>query len=331
MALECKSPPRLPVTAIAGGSWIVHSAGRTFSEIKDAPEKIADVFIQGYERVGHDLIWTGSGLVNYPFQALGCPLNDDSSDTPALLGTAIKSLAEVETLNPHKVLNDPTMQGIIRSHHLVAEAIGNKTFIMPTVWGPFTSAARLLGVEAVMMATIEDPEGLRRLIRVSTELVWTVLKPILEHPEIPGANFSDPVSSGDMISPQTFRKFSAPVLKELVIRVKDMGKYAMIHICGNASKILPDILDIAPNAFSLEKKVDLRQAKEVLGGKVCVVGNISPTGVFLNGKPEEVIAEANEAIEAWGKDPGFILSVGCDFPKTVPLKNILALMSMKGA
>ena len=76
--------------------------------------------------------------------------------------------------------------------------------------------------------------------------------------------------------------------------------------------------------------MDLRQAKEVLGGKVCVAGNVSPTGVFLNGKPEEVLAEAKACVQTWGKGGGFILTLGCDFPKTVPLKNILALMSMKG-
>jgi len=180
-----------------------------------------------------------------------------------------------------------------------------------------------------MIATIADPEGLRELLHFVTELTWAVLEPMLEHPHIPGANLSDPAASGDMISPQSFRKFAAPFLKELVKRVRDKGKYSMIHICGNASKILPDIVDIGPNGFSLEKKVDLRQAKEVLGGKVCVAGNISPTDAFLNGKPEEIVTEAKDCIQAWGKGGGFILTVGCDFPKSVPLENILALMSMK--
>jgi uroporphyrinogen decarboxylase len=132
-----------------------------------------------------------------------------------------------------------------------------------------------------------------------------------------------------MISPQTFRRFAAPFLKELVKRVRDQGKYSLIHICGNTSKILPDLVDICPSCFSLEKKVDLCRAKEVLGGKVCVAGNISPTGALLNGRPEEVVAEAKDCVHAWGGRGGFILTPGCDFPKTVPLENIQALMSMK--
>jgi uroporphyrinogen decarboxylase len=329
MAFELKEPPRLPVTLFAGGAWMVHRAGKTFAEIKENPEMIADIFIRAFERVGHDFFFTGSNFVNYPFHFLGCPIQDDSSDPPALLGTVIKSLKDVDSLSIQRVMTNPTMQGIIRSQHLVAESIGKKTLAMTTQWAPLSCAARILGLEAVLTATIEDPEGLLKLLDFCTELVWALMEPALEHPDILGANLADPVASGDLISPQTFRRFAAPFLKELVKRVRDKGKYSMIHICGNTSKILQDVVDIRPNCFSLEKKVDLRQAKEALGGKVCVAGNVSPTGAFLNGKPEEVVAEAKDCVQAWGKGGGYILTLGCDFPKTVPLENILALMSMK--
>ncbi len=327
MAFELKEPPRLPVTLLAGGSWMVHSAGKTFAEIREHPEIFARLFIQAFERVGHDFLWMG--FVNYPIHFLGCPIKDDSSDPTTLVGTVIKSLKEVEVLKIQKVLTNPTMQEMIHSQLMVAESIGKKTMVLPTQWGPFTYAARILGVEGVMTATIEDPEGLLRLLHFSTELIWAVTEPILEHPDILGAAFADPVASGDMISPQSFRRFVAPFLKELVKRAREKGKYSMIHICGNTSKILQEIVDIRPNCFSLDQKVDLRQAKEVLGGKVCVAGNVSPTGVFLNGMPEEVLAEAKACVQAWGSGGGFILTLGCDFPKTVPLENILALMSMK--
>ena len=50
----------------------------------------------------------------------------------------------------------------------------------------------------------------------------------------------------------------------------------MIHICGNTSKILQDLVDIRPNCFSLEKKVDLRQAKEVLGERYVLLAMFPP-------------------------------------------------------
>ena len=74
---------------------------------------------------------------------------------------------------------------------------------------------------------------------------------------------------------------------------------------------------------------DLKKAKEVLGGKVCVAGNVSPTGVFFSGTPKEVISEGKACVEAWGEGGGYVLASGCDFPKDVPFENIQALMSLK--
>jgi uroporphyrinogen decarboxylase len=329
MAFEFQEPPRTPVTLIGGGSWMVHQAGETFAGIKEDPEKIADVFVQGYRKLGHDLFWTGSNFINYPLHFLGCPIEDNSSDGPALMESVIKSLDQLDSLNGDGVLKNPVMQGIIQSQHIVADAIGKQTLTMPTQWAPFTFAARILGPEAVMWATMEDPERLSELVRFSTELIWSIIEPIMEHEDILGANLADPVASGDMISPDTFRQFVAPALKVLVDRIRAKGKYSMIHICGDTTRILEDIANIRPNCFSLEAKVDLGKAKEILGGKVCVAGNVPPTGAFLTGTPQDVINEANTCIEAWGEGGGFVLTLGCDFPKTVPIENVMALMSLK--
>ena len=331
MAFDQVKPPRLPVTLVAGGEWYVHLAGKTFSEIKEDPAQIADVFIHAFRTVGHDLIWTGAGLLNYPVHFLGCPVKDDSSDSPALSGSVIKSLDELDSLSIDKVLQNSTMQGIIHGQHLVGDAIGKETLIIPTQWGPFTTAARILGTEAMMMASLEDPDRLLGLLRFATDMIWALGERVMDHNDIMGLNFSDPVASGDMISPDTFRSFVAPFLRDLVARIKAKGKYTMIHICGDTTRILEDILDIGPDAYSLESKVDLGVAKSILGGKVCVTGNVSPTGVFLSGTPQEVIKEARECVETWGGEPGYILSVGCDFPKTVPIENVKALMSLKQA
>jgi len=329
MAFNLEEPPRVPVTLIGGGSWNVHLVNETFAGIKEDPEKIADVFIKAFRKVGHDLLWTGSNFINYPIHFLGCPIEDSSSDGPALTGTVIQSLDDLDSLDIEQVLKNPIMQGIIQSHHLVAEAIGKETFTMPTQWAPFSCAARIFGTEAVMGATLDEPDRLLELIKFSTELTWSIIEPILEHEEILGANLSDPVASGDLISPDTFRRFAAPSLKEIVERIRAKGKYSMIHICGNTTPILGDIVEINPHCFSLESKVDLRTAKEILGGRVCVAGNVTPTGAFLSGTPEEVITEAKACVEAWGKGGGYVLTLGCDFPKSITLENVLALMSFK--
>jgi len=329
IAFELQKPPRVPVTLIGGGAWAVQHAGKTFGQIKNDPKQIADAFIRFFNLFQNDLIWTGSNLLNYPIHFLGCPIKDDSADSPALQGTVIQNLDEIDRLSIEKVIQHPTMEAIIRSHHLVADAIGKEAMIVPTQWAPFTLTARILGMEPLLIATLQEPDKLSRLIQFSTELTWAILERILDHPDILGANFSDPVASGDVVSPLTFRKFSAPAIRDLVDRVRTKNKYTMVHVCGNTTQVLKDVLEIHPHAFSLENKVDLKVAKEVLGGKVCVAGNVSPTGAFLSGTPQQVMEEARACLDAWGNEGGYILTVGCDFTKNVPLENMKALMSFR--
>lgn len=315
---------------VAGGEWYVDQAGQTFDRIKADPEAIARVFIQAFEQVGHDMLWTGAGLLNYPAHCLGCPVEDDSSSSPKLLGPALDSLDRLEELDLEGCLADPIMKAYVTSNHLVADRIGDRTLLIPTLWGPFTTAGRVLGVEQLMMATVADPEGARRLIDFCAGLVWRLTERIIDHPQVAGFNLSEPVASPDMISPAFFRKFVKPVLADLLERARGKGKYSMIHICGDTTPLLGDVAEMGPTAFSLESRVDLALARKALGGKVCVAGNVSPTGSFLTGSPEEVRAEARACLAAWGEDrQGYVLTVGCDFPKTVPLDNALALMSLK--
>jgi hypothetical protein len=134
MAFNLQKPPRVPVTLIGGGAWAVHHAGKTFGQIKNDPKQIADAFIRFFRLFQNDLIWTGSNLLNYPVHFLGCPIKDDSADSPALGGTVIQSLDEIDRLSIEKVLQNPTLQAIIQSHHRVADAIGKETMIVPTQW-----------------------------------------------------------------------------------------------------------------------------------------------------------------------------------------------------
>ena len=329
-AMNQQPVDRPVVTLFAGGEWYFNHANQPFADAKTSPEKICAVFERAYRSIGHDMILPGAGLLNYPAHCLGAPIVDDSTNTPALTAPALDSLDMLDELPWKSALENPIIQAINTSSNLIGQAIGDEAFVMPTQWGPFTTAARIIGAEPLMIAITQEPDALKELIKKSADFVWAMCEQMLAYPNVMGVNFSEPMASGDLISPATFEQFVAPDLSDLINKTQATGKYTMVHICGNTTPLLPKIKDMAPHAFSLESKVDLRAAKEKLGGRVCVAGNVSPTESFLKGSPDEVIAEAANCLQIWGDDPGYILTVGCDFPKEVPLDNIKALMSLKG-
>jgi uroporphyrinogen decarboxylase len=329
-ALDLKPIPRNCAGVIAGGEWFVTNAEQSFGRIKTDPQAMAQVFIKAYETLKPDLIWTGGGLLNYPAHCLGAPIEDASNASPVLTSTAISGLGDLGSLDPEAALANPINQAIGEAVKLVGEAIGQKTALFHTIWGPFTTAARVLGAEPIMMATVTDPDGLSKLVGICTDYLCSICESVLEHDDVLGINLSEPVSSCDMISPVTFRNFVVPALAKMIGLCKDKGKYITIHICGNSTPLLDDIAELAPHGFSIENKVDLADAREKLAGKVCVLGNVSPTGAFFKGTADEVLAESQACLQRWGDAPGYILTNGCDFPKEVPLDNILAMLSVRG-
>jgi uroporphyrinogen decarboxylase len=77
---------------------------------------------------------------------------------------------------------------------------------------------------------------------------------------------------------------------------------------------------------SPETGVNLPEVAELVSQDTVIIGNISPTGVLLNGRPEDVEKEVTELLKSMENYPNFVLSTGCDLPQETPLENIDAFM-----
>ena len=88
------------------------------------------------------------------------------------------------------------------------------------------------------------------------------------------------------------------------------------------------MLDIASTGcagISVESAVDIPAAKEAFranGIKTPIIGDISPSGVLLNGTPEEIKDAVKSALSR-GVD---IISPGCAAAPSTPLRNLQAMV-----
>ena len=61
--------------------------------------------------------------------------------------------------------------------------------------------------------------------------------------------------------------------------------------------------------------MDLEEAKQELGGRMTIVGNIPPVECLLHGSEEELRKEIREEVQkAAGSPKGYISASGCDVP-----------------
>lgn len=115
---------------------------------------------------------------------------------------------------------------------------------------------------------------------------------------------------------------------EVNAHIFDCGRPAasLLHICGNNTLLLERVADTGAQIIELDHKVVLDFAFGKIGDRVCLMGNLDPTGILLLGSRVEVEDNARRAIAIGGKKGRFILGSGCEVPPATPLENIRALV-----
>lgn len=74
----------------------------------------------------------------------------------------------------------------------------------------------------------------------------------------------------------------------------------------------------------MDGTTDIFKAKEVLGGRMCVMGDV-PAVLFKLGTPRQVEACCQRLIDVVGKGGGFILGSGCEVHYDARFENIKAM------
>ncbi len=326
-AFDLKPGAAVPTTVFGGGVWTIRHWQKQFGELVADPQAYADLIIKTNEEVKSPIVYVGSGYNNYLAAAVGGKIKERPLGAPDLESHLVKETAdEIVNTDVTMIENDRVIQNIRETARLVAKAIGDQVIVTVTAWGPFTLAGQMYGVESMMKATLKKKPEVHKMMEFATRLVKQFYKPLVEEKVIPMVAISDPTGSGDLISDRVFREFSLPHLKPLLAWVKENGAYSWLHICGNTTDKLESIAETGASCFSLDYKVNLATAKERVGGKIALAGNVDPVSVLNQKSPDEVRAAAQACIQAAGAGGGFILTSGCDLPPTIPMDNLRAML-----
>jgi uroporphyrinogen-III decarboxylase len=129
-----------------------------------------------------------------------------------------------------------------------------------------------------------------------------------------------------MLSPEMWDRFAWPYFRGLVEEVVDSGLIALLHLDSSWDRELERFLELPRGRciMATDGTTDLFRAKELLGGHMCLMGDV-PASLLCQGSPEEVYGYCTRLIEGLGPD-GFILQSGCDIPTDAKLRNVQAMV-----
>ena len=117
-------------------------------------------------------------------------------------------------------------------------------------------------------------------------------------------------NTGPFLPPAWFGEFVSPYLRELVQGHRALGHYVIKHTDGNIMPILDELVGAGPHALhSLDPQggVDIAQVKQLVGDKVCLIGNVN-CGMLDSGTEAECVESARDALRAGAPGGGYIFS-----------------------
>ena len=196
------------------------------------------------------------------------------------------------------------------------------------VAGPVSTAIAIMPIEKFLREMSKDPEHVKQLLdfAVDSSLEW--VKYFCERTGCRSAGIADPVTTTDIFGPKYFREFSKPYFKRLFDGIEEItGKKGSVHICGHTKKIWNDLADIGVNNFSLDNCESMTEAKEMVGDRMFLVGNVSPVDIMCNGTIDDVISSVKSSIAEGSDSPcGYMLMPGCQVPIGAPKENFDAFV-----
>jgi len=283
------------------------------------PAAMAGLALAGYTIAGFDWIKAMGWDITSLSEALGCELGAPAIDVQHFIASHPFAERSVDELDcPDDLLSRGRYPAYKEQFRLLKEKAGDEVAIFGMCEGPFTCAANLLGAAKMLRATIKDPAAVDKALAVTTEALIRVINFAFSQ----GADYfclADPTSGSTLLSPRSWDRFVAPVIKRIV---EGISGPLVLHICGETDKIIPAMCDTGLAGISIEEKADLRHALEVAHAKgVAVFGNVAAASTLFMGTPEECRREALATLEC-GVD---FLAPGCGLAPNSPLENILQL------
>lgn len=289
----------------------------------------ADLFeraiIREVEVYEPDLLVVGCDVYNVEAEAAGCEIQyPDSNDVPAVRGRVIRVGEDISRLS----LPDPLRSGRMPLHlevgRRIQERFGGEMIVRGALSAPFSIACELVGPEQLLMALLDRPEWISRLLSFTSEITKAYGKAYVERGL--GIILFDSHASPPMTYPELYRRtILGPTSRVVGYFRKELGLTPVPYIMGgDTGALLDEILETGTNNVLCDYKADLSFFVERLKNEpVLLRANVDP--LCLMTRPEREIRDKVDEVLAKGRrHPRFLMGTGI-LPYDIAPEKVIAV------
>ena len=303
--------------------WMMRQAGRYLPEYREIraeagsfmnlctnPELACEVTLQPLRRYAMDAAILFSDILTVP-DALGLGLYFSEGEGPRF-ERPISTAAEINALDPARAASE--LGYVMDAVSLIRKELKGSIPLIGFAGSPWTLATYMVeggsskDFAKVKSLAFNEPELMHQLL---SKLATSVAAYLSEQIRSGAQAVQIFDTWGGALSHNAYREFSLRYMTEIIDqlpREADGRKVPVIVFTKGGGQWLEAIADCGADAVGLDWTTDIGAARERVGDRVCLQGNMDPT--LLNASPERIREEVAQILTSFGEGSGHVFNLG---------------------
>ena len=303
--------------------WMMRQAGRYLPEYREIraeagsfmnlctnPELACEVTLQPLRRYAMDAAILFSDILTVP-DALGLGLYFSEGEGPRF-ERPISTAAEINALDPARAASE--LGYVMDAVSLIRKELKGSIPLIGFAGSPWTLATYMVeggsskDFAKVKSLAFNEPELMHQLL---SKLATSVAAYLSEQIRSGAQAVQIFDTWGGALSHNAYREFSLRYMTEIIEqlpREADGRKVPVIVFTKGGGQWLEAIADCGADAVGLDWTTDIGAARERVGDRVCLQGNMDPT--LLNASPERIREEVAQILASFGEGSGHVFNLG---------------------
>ncbi|RME44869.1 MAG: uroporphyrinogen decarboxylase [Caldilineae bacterium] len=323
---------REPVDAVP--IWLMRQAGRymaeyralrqkyTILEIIKTPELAVEVTLQPVNAFDLDAAIIFADILP-PLEGMGLQLTFEKGEGP-VIHNPLRTPADIAALR----LPDPreSLAFTLQAIRLARRELDGRIPLIGFSGAPFTLASYAIeggssrNYTRAKSLMYNQPDAWHVLMDKLATLVGEYLYAQAEAGAQVLQYFDSWVGA---LAPADYREYVLPHAQKAIARARQSG-VPVIHFGTGTSGMLPLIKEAGGDVIGVDWRIDIADARRILGETVAIQGNLDPLTLFA---PLPVLKQRAAAIlDSMDGHPGFIFNLGHGILPNTPVEHVAALV-----
>ena len=324
--------------------WLMRQAGRylpeynatrtragSFLGLAKHPDFATEVTLQPLERFPLDAAILFSDILTVP-DAMGLGLSFAAGEGPRF-AHPVRTEQDVARLRVPDI--DATLGYVTDAVKAIRRALtdGQGRQRVPLIGfsgSPWTLACYMVeGAGSDDFRTVKSmlyarPDLMHRILDINAQAVAAYLNAQIEAGAQAVMIFD---TWGGALADGIFQRFSLHYIDAVVqrlVREHDGARVPLITFTKGGGLWLEDIAASGVDAVGLDWTVNLGRARERVGSRVALQGNLDPTVLFAS--PDAIRAQARAVLDSYGNHPGHVFNLGHGISQFTPPEHVAELV-----